>query len=248
MSASRSRVALGIVLAMTCLTGGCEGDKPKENAPPVAAPPASSAPMAAASAAKAAASANEGQPVPLTLTAAQEKAAQTDIQNDCIPCHSEEMLAQQRLTPKQWDKVLKRMKEWGSRLEASTMDEMVAYLSTRYGPSAPPFEPKEVDAKAALSPLEKQPDGPYKYKKGDAKKGEALYKDACAVCHGEGKSAGGAGGGARGTAKGFVLADRPILYRAADFAEITRKGRRRMPAYPTYKDEDIAGLLAYLRR
>lgn len=242
MSARR----IGIALALASLTSGCEGDKARENAPPVAAPPASSAPMAAASAAKAAASANEGQPVPLTLTAAQEKAAQTDIQNDCIPCHSEEMLAQQRLTPKQWDKVLKRMKEWGSRLEASTMDEMVAYLSTRYGPSAPPFEPKEVPAAAALSPLEKQPDGPFE--KGDAKKGEALYKEACAVCHGEGKSPGGAGGGARGTARGFVLADRPILYRAADFAEITRKGRRRMPAYPAYKDEDIAALLAYLRR
>jgi DMSO/TMAO reductase YedYZ molybdopterin-dependent catalytic subunit/cytochrome c2 len=230
---------IGLALALASLTSGCEGDKVAAPAPEArsAAPPASSAPMAAASAAKAAASANEGQPVPLTLTAAQEKAAQTDIQNDCIPCHSEEMLAQQRLTPKQWDKVLKRMKEWGSRLEASTMDEMVAYLSTRYGPSAPPFEPKEVPAAAALSPLEKQPDGPFAFKKGDAKKGEALYKEACAVCHGEGKSPGGAGGGARGTARGFVLADRPILYpkRSAPDARVPRvqgrgyRGPARLP-------------------
>lgn len=146
------------------------------------------------------------------------------------------MLAQQRLTPKQWGNVVKKMQGWGSTLAPSNVDRLVSYLSARYGLSAPPFEPKVVDAAAAAGALAKQPDGPFA--DGDIKKGEALYKEACASCHGE---------GARGTEKGVNIADRPVLWRAAEFAAVNRTGKGRMPSFPTHKDEDIAGLLAYLR-
>src|SRR5207244_1450424 len=69
-------------------------------------------------------------------------------------------------------------------------------------------------------------------------RGQALYEVACAKCHGaEGT----------GTALGVNIADRPLLFRAAEFAEVVRKGRGRMPAAAQASDADVAGLLAFLR-
>ncbi len=170
------------------------------------------------------------------MTPERERDAQSAITLDCLPCHTEEMLAQQRLTATQWGNVVKKMRGWGSKLEASSADLVVSYLSDRYGLSAPPFEPKLVDAAAAADAIAPQPDGVFA--NGNARAGEVLFKEDCATCHGD---------RARGTDKGMNIADRPILWRAADFAAKNRQGKGRMPAFPKYKDEDIANLLAHLR-
>lgn len=225
----RAVALLAVVAALAC---GCDPGPAKQDGPAAAG----SSSAAATASAKPASSGAPAEPAVVALTPAQEKQARDHVVTDCVPCHAEELLDQQRLTPKQWAASVKKMQGWGSQLEPAQVDLVVAYLSARYGLSAPPFEPKTVTAAAAEGALAKLPDGPFEG--GDAAKGQALYKEACQSCHGE---------TGRGTATGMNLADRPLLFRAAELADVTRKGRGRMPAYPAYKDADIAALIAYLR-
>jgi len=60
----------------------------------------------------------------------------------------------------------------------------------------------------------------------------------CAPCHAE---------DGRGAEVGVNLVDRPLLYRAADFARWVRVGRGRMPGFKDVGDAQIADLLAHLR-
>jgi mono/diheme cytochrome c family protein len=215
-----------LALALLSIGSGCKADPPKEQRPAGALSP--SAPAALVSAANPAA--------PRKLTPEEAKTAQGVIVNDCLACHVEELLVQQRLTATQWAAVVKKMQGWGSLVEPSNAELLGAFLSARYGVDAPPYDVPTVSASAAAEALAPLPDGPFAG--GETTKGEALYKEACASCH---------GADARGTATGTKLADRPLLYRAAEFAEAIKRGRGRMPAFPLYKDPEIGALLAYLR-
>jgi mono/diheme cytochrome c family protein len=158
------------------------------------------------------------------------------VVDDCLVCHSEELLAQQRLTPKQWEKTVKKMIEWGAPVDPETIDALVAHLAARYGTDAGPFEPSPVaaaEARAALAPL---PDATFR--DGDATRGLALYHDRCEACH---------AADARGQL-GPALASKPVLYRAGDLAAVVRAGRGRMTPFGEATDRDVADLLAHLRR
>jgi cytochrome c2 len=217
----RSLVALTLLVVVSgCRTKSDSGPAPTAAASLSAAVPSATAPRSAKA----------------RLTPEQEKAALGTIVNDCLACHTEQMLAQQRLTEKQWAAVVKKMQGWGSQVEPSSVEPLVAYLSARYSTEAPPYNIPTVSAAAASEALSRQPDGPFGG--GDPKKGEALYKEACAPCH---------GADARGTPTGMNLRDQPLLYRAAEFAGATQKGRGRMPAFPMYKEPEIGAVLGYLR-
>jgi mono/diheme cytochrome c family protein len=160
------------------------------------------------------------------------------IVENCLGCHSEDLLAQQRLTAKQWTAVIKKMQGWGSQIEDRSVDLLVQDLATRFGLHAAPFVPARIapgEAEARLAPL---PDG--KWKGGNAQRGKAAYQKNCASCHGT---------DGHGTPTGMNLADRPLLYRASEFMAPLRAGRGRMPAYgpELLKDADLASILAYLR-
>lgn len=246
----RSIVALGLILLP--LLGGCDSERSGASGAPGAAPGAASgaasgapsgAPAAIASGASGAPSAAPSggaaasSSAAITLTPDDERQARGALVNDCMACHTEEMLAQQRLTPKQWASVVKKMQGWGSRLEAANAEKVVAYLAARYGLSAPPYEPPLITAEAAAAAVASLPDGPFAG--GDKDRGYELYKKACLACHGE---------NGRGSTQGVAISDRPILYRAPDFAAILRASKGRMPAFPDLKEKDIADLLVYLRR
>ena len=216
-----------LALALLGLFCGCKADPPKDEPTPAStARRASPAPAASATDA-----------APQKLTPEEEKTAQGIIVNDCLACHTEQLLAQQRLLPKQWAAVVKKMQGWGSLVEPSNAELLVAYLSARYGADAPPYVLPTISASSAADALAPLPDGPFAG--GDRTKGEALYKDACASCH---------GADGRGAATGTKITDRPVLYRAGEFAEAVKGGRGRMPAFPLYNEQDIGALLAYLRR
>jgi mono/diheme cytochrome c family protein len=157
------------------------------------------------------------------------------VVNNCLACHAEALLLQQRLTLKQWAAVVKKMQGWGAPIEPEHVDALVTHLATRYASTAR-YQPAVVDARRAAAALAPLPDGPFKA--GDAKKGQAAYGVACAGCH---------GADGHGSATGVNLSDRPLLWRAAEFAAITRAGRGRMPAFTTLSDADLAGILVYLR-
>jgi cytochrome c553 len=218
-----------IVPLLLALVAGCTPDRAGDPSPDAAPAPslhaASNAPSASAASA-----------APRSLTPEEQKAAQSVVVNDCLGCHAEELLEQQRLTSKQWAAVVKKMQGWGSLVEPSQVDTLVAFLSARYGLSAPAFVPAPIDAARAASAIANLPDGPFGG--GDAKKGEVTYKQACAQCHGP---------NGQGSPTGVTLADRPGLWRADEFAAVVRTGRGRMPAFAFYTDAEIAAVLTYLR-
>jgi mono/diheme cytochrome c family protein len=153
----------------------------------------------------------------------------------CQSCHATDILSQQRLTAGQWEKVLKKMLGWGALLDEADAHRLVEALSASRGNTAPPYSPPTLSAKAAAEALEPLPDGPFSG--GKKERGLALYQARCLSCHGV---------DAHGLI-GVNLTDRPILYRAAEFAEQVKKGRGRMPPAPDLKPRDVGDLLAYLR-
>jgi mono/diheme cytochrome c family protein len=145
------------------------------------------------------------------------------------------MLAQQRLTPAQWSKVVNKMMGWGANIEPKDTEPLAAWLAATYKPDAGPYTPATISADAAAQEIAALPDGPYAG--GDAARGAPLYIDKCSGCH---------GADAKGHI-GVILVDRPTIWRAVEFAEIIRKGRGKMT--PTaLTDADVADILAHLRR
>jgi hypothetical protein len=59
----------------------------------------------------------------------------------CVFCHSVDIVAQQRLTEKQWAAEVVKMTNWGADVPADKREELVAYLVKNFGPDAPHYEP-----------------------------------------------------------------------------------------------------------
>ena len=210
----RARNFISIVICLTSAASGCSKSTPPS--------PPEQASQADASTASAASS-----------TAAVD--GKTLVAGACLSCHTEDLLAQQRLPKEKWAATVKKMVGWGANLDPSDTEKLVAYLAATYGPDAGPWEPEVMsanDAKSALDPLD---DGPYA--SGDIEKGKPLFTETCSGCHGP---------EARG-AIGVNLVERPLLYRAPDLAATVRRGRGKMPPNRALTDRQIADILAYLR-
>ena len=57
------------------------------------------------------------------------------VEASCFPCHSADMLVQQRLTEKQWTAEVDKMIRWGAVMNESDKPAMIAYLAKSFGPS-----------------------------------------------------------------------------------------------------------------
>jgi hypothetical protein len=171
-------------------------------------------------------------PAPSVLSSDEGRAL---VKNACLSCHSDEMLAQQRLTPTQWSKEVTKMAAWGANLEPGEVAPLAAWLASAYGPDAGPYAAATIAAADAPLEIAPQPDGPFAG--GDPERGAPLYADKCSGCRGP---------DARGHI-GVLLVDRPILYRAPELAETVRRGRGKMAPLPL-TDAQIADILAHLRR
>jgi mono/diheme cytochrome c family protein len=157
------------------------------------------------------------------------------VRESCLPCHSEEILLQQRLTSDQWAAVVKKMRGWGAALEPEREIALVRYLAEHYTPDAGAFTPQVIEAADAAAELAALPDGPFAG--GDAAHGATLFAQRCTACHGA-----DAGGGV-----GVRLADRVLIHRAPEFDRVVREGRGRMPAASDLTPRDVADILAHLR-
>ena len=156
--------------------------------------------------------------------------------DDCLACHTADLIRQQRLTDKQWAKSLDKMRTWGAPTEDADVPPLLAHLMTVASREAGPYQPQVLSAEAAASVFARQPDGPFAG--GDAKRGSTLYADQCAPCHADDAHGGTMGVGLAGT----LVLDRPF-----ELAAIVRAGRGRMPSYEHATDADIADYLAFLR-
>lgn len=59
----------------------------------------------------------------------------------CMTCHSGDMIAQQRLTERQWTAEITKMVGWGADVPTDRRDELVAYLVKNFGPDSPKYSP-----------------------------------------------------------------------------------------------------------
>jgi len=57
------------------------------------------------------------------------------VEASCFPCHSADMLVQQRLTEKQWTAEVDKMIRWGAVIKESDKPAVVAYLVRNFGPA-----------------------------------------------------------------------------------------------------------------
>lgn len=161
--------------------------------------------------------------------------AEEIVKNGCLLCHSEHMLAQQRLTRAQWQKVVVKMVGWGANVEPAEVAPLIAHLSAKYGPDAGPYEPETITTEHAVFEIAALPDDPVPA--GDALRGKPLFLEKCSGCH---------GADARGGGLGVALVDRPVLYRAPDVAKTVRVRRGKMLPVPM-TDAEVGDVLAYLR-
>lgn len=158
------------------------------------------------------------------------------LKNDCVACHTADLVAQQRLTDKQWPKALDKMRGWGAPTEDPEVQPLLASLVGVASRDAGPYVPRTISAHEAAQLFAAEPDG--KLSGGDATRGRTLYADRCAPCH---------AADARGGTMGVALAGRHVLDRAPEFARAIRSGRGRMPEYPDTTDAEIADMIAYVR-
>jgi hypothetical protein len=55
------------------------------------------------------------------------------VEASCLPCHSPDILVQQRLTEKQWTATVDKMIRWGAVMKDTDKPAVIAYLSKNFG-------------------------------------------------------------------------------------------------------------------
>jgi hypothetical protein len=60
--------------------------------------------------------------------------AKSDVETACYACHSADLLAQQRLTPKQWTATVEKMTRWGAVVPEDKKTPIIDYLARNFGP------------------------------------------------------------------------------------------------------------------
>jgi len=169
-----------------------------------------------------------------SLAAALAPWAEGLIVARCTVCHSEELIAQQRLPRERWETIVEKMEHWGAQISRDEADLLVRYLSARYHPGAPERLPPIEMGTAEPLTQDTQADGPLV---GVAQRGAGVFEHNCQACHG----AGAIGG------MGPKLAGNPILKHEDLFWETVLHGRGPMPAWGSVlSHQDIADVHAWL--
>jgi mono/diheme cytochrome c family protein len=167
--------------------------------------------------------------------AAADDDAETLVQH-CRACHTLDLVAQQRLTAAQWEKVVAKMRGWGTPLAEGDSRALASHLASRYT-TATAAGPEARVTLARASAATRPASEPVR---GDAARGQDLYRSACASCHGAHGEGGGAGSGP-------ALVRRPVLVRPAEWREVVARGRRRMPAFEAMTRRDMTDILVWVR-
>lgn len=152
----------------------------------------------------------------------------------CTVCHSDDLIAQQRLPRERWEATVDKMRHWGAQISEEETDLLVRYLSARYHPGAPErLAPIELGTAEPLN-QEAPIDGPLV---GVAQRGAGIFEHNCQACHGAGAMGG----------MGPKLAGNPILKHEDLFWETVLHGRGPMPAWGSVlSQQDIADVHAWL--
>lgn len=163
--------------------------------------------------------------------------AERTWRDNCLMCHTAEMVSRQRLTAAQWTAEVDKMIGWGAPVPPEDRERLIAFLAAEFPLDKPqePLDRMPPDEVRALSRIV-TPEAVA----GDPEAGAKLYKVHCASCH---------GADARGGDLGTNLVERPVLVQPEAYNEVVRMGLRRMPGFrEVLKPEQEADLLAWLRQ
>ena len=58
----------------------------------------------------------------------------TQVEAACYPCHSADVIVQQRMTEKQWTADVEKMTKWGAEVKDADKAVIIAYLAKHFGP------------------------------------------------------------------------------------------------------------------
>ncbi len=64
-----------------------------------------------------------------------EGKGKAEVEAACLACHSADLLAQQRLSEKQWTAGVEKMVRWGADVPTDRKDVVIAYLARHFGPA-----------------------------------------------------------------------------------------------------------------
>jgi hypothetical protein len=78
------------------------------------------------------------------ITPLPEGSGKTVAERTCLPCHSSDILRQQRLNEKQWTAELTKMTGWGAELADSDRAVLLPYLLSEFGPDNDRYRPVAV--------------------------------------------------------------------------------------------------------
>ena len=78
------------------------------------------------------------------ITPLPEGTGKAIAERACLPCHSSDILRQQRLNEKQWTAELTKMAGWGAELSDSDRAALLPYFMSQFGPDNERFQPVPV--------------------------------------------------------------------------------------------------------
>ena len=173
----------------------------------------------------------------------RELQGRQSFQNNCLMCHAAPIVTSQRLTAEQWKAELTKMVGWGAPVPPEENAVLLAYLIQNYGEGVPKVRSARITIRGAEAAIDSQNDegdairnhGSIPRKETLAEltvsigRGEKLYKENCAKCH---------GANAKGGEIGMNLVAKPILNRWIDYRTIVREGRNRMPGFKQVLDKE----------
>jgi cytochrome c oxidase cbb3-type subunit 3 len=172
-----------------------------------------------------------------SVSAALASRAEGLIIARCSVCHSQDLIAQQRLPRARWEATVEKMKQWGAEISSDEADLLVRYLSVRYHPGAPDQLPPLESESRNAEPFRQETtaEGPIV---GVPARGSSIFAYNCQACHG----AGAVGG------MGPKLVKNPILKQEDLFWDTVLHGRGPMPAWgAALSHQDIADIYEWLR-
>jgi mono/diheme cytochrome c family protein len=170
----------------------------------------------------------------------REALTRRSLQENCLICHTEDMIAGQRLTPVQWKAEIEKMVNWGAPLPKDAETSLIDYLSRRYSDRTAPPVPARAKLTEAGSLEVPGPGRDANPVEGDLEHGARAYAANCATCHGP---------SALGGDLGPSLAGKAILAHPREYERILRQGLRRMPGFQSVlTPRDQGDVLAWLRR
>ncbi len=165
--------------------------------------------------------------------------ARRSVRDNCLICHSAEIIETARLTPAQWKTEVEKMIGWGAPLPQEQQQSVIDYLAREYSDQRAPAPLARITYSEAAASVRGERAAPAN-RHGDPQRGAKLYAVNCANCHAP---------DGQGAELGPNLIERPVLVRPEDYLEVVRKGRGRMPGFQAVlKPEPEADILAWLKQ